>query len=52
MADLSGQLGELTFKVQVTRAETGEVEEYDLVGKITKEQAEDLGLIKTQTEQE
>jgi hypothetical protein len=44
MASLQGQPGELAFKVQITRKETGKVEEYDLVGLITPEQAEQLGL--------
>lgn len=45
MPDLQGQLGELRFKLQITRKETGQVEEYDMVGKITSEQAEELGLV-------
>lgn len=36
--DLQGQLGELSFKVQVTRKDTGKVEEFDLVGIINQEQ--------------
>lgn len=44
MINLQGQEGELRFKVQVTRAATGKVEEYELVGKITAEEAEQLGL--------
>lgn len=47
MADLKANVGELHFKVQVTRKETGKVEEYDLIGKVTHEQAEQLGLIET-----
>lgn len=38
MPDLKAQPGELSFKVQVTRKETGKVEEFDLVGKVTPEQ--------------
>lgn len=45
MADLTGQMGELRMKVQITRKETGLVEEYDLVGKITAAEAEQLGVI-------
>ena len=44
MADLTGQAGELCFTVQVTRKETGKVDEYELTGKLTSEQAEKLGL--------
>jgi hypothetical protein len=44
MPDLKGQEGELRFKVQVTRAATGLIEEYELIGKITHEEAQQLGL--------
>jgi hypothetical protein len=44
MVELKGQMGELRFKVQVTRAATGQVEEYELIGKITHEEAQQLGL--------
>lgn len=40
--NLSGEVGELSFKVQITRKETGAVEEYTLVGKITEEQLKEL----------
>lgn len=51
MSNLTGQAGELRFKVQVTRKDTGKVEEYELVGKITAEQAEQLGLTPSSQEQ-
>lgn len=35
---LNGQPGELRFTVEVKRAGTGEVETYELVGKITGEE--------------
>ena len=35
---LQGAVGELTFKVQVKRAATGEVEEHTLVGFLDEEQ--------------
>lgn len=44
MSDLSGKVGELRFTVQVKRKETGKVEEYELVGKVTSDEAEKLGL--------
>ena len=44
MAELSGQMGELTFTVQVKRAVTGDVEEHVLIGKITQEEAQALGI--------
>lgn len=31
MSDLQGQLGEIRMKIQVTRAATGQVEDYELV---------------------
>ena len=40
--NLSGEVGELSFKVQITRKDTGKVEEYTLVGKITDEQLKEL----------
>lgn len=42
MTELKGDVGELAFTVQVTRKETGKVEEYRLVGKITDEQLKEL----------
>ena len=44
MSALMGQAGELTFTVQITRKDTGQVEEHQLVGRITADQAEALGL--------
>lgn len=38
MSDLQGQVGELSFTVQITRKETGKVEEYKMVGAIDAEQ--------------
>lgn len=34
MNELSGQIGELRFVIEVTRKDTGKVEHYDMVGKI------------------
>jgi len=42
MAELQGQEGELRFTVQITRAATGQVEEHELVGKISDTQLEQL----------
>ena len=42
MAQLQGQVGELRFVVQITRGDTGKVEEIELVGKITDEQLQEL----------
>jgi hypothetical protein len=38
MSNIAGKVGELRFTVQVTRAETGKVEDYELVGFIDPEQ--------------
>jgi hypothetical protein len=38
MNDLIGQEGEIAMTIQVTRKDTGIVEEYDLVGKVEAEQ--------------
>lgn len=42
MSTLSGDVGELRFTVQITRAATGKVEEVELVGKLTEEQLKEL----------
>ena len=34
MHDLTGQVGELRFAIEVTRKDTGRVEHYDMIGKI------------------
>lgn len=44
MANLSGSVGELRFTVEIKRAETGETDTVELIGKITAAQAEELGL--------
>lgn len=42
MSNLSGQVGELTFTIEIKRKETGQVEQYELTGKITDEQLKEL----------
>lgn len=42
MASLSGDVGELRFTVQITRKETGKVEEIELVGKLTDVEIKEL----------
>ena len=44
MGNLSGQGGELRMVVEVTRKATGKVETVELVGKLTQDEAEKLGL--------
>lgn len=38
MSELSGKLGELRMKVQITRKETGKVEEVELTSAITDQE--------------
>lgn len=42
MSNLSGDVGELRFTVQITRKATGQVEEIELVGRITEEQVKEI----------
>jgi len=50
VSQLQGQAGELSFTVQIVRKDTGLVEEHQLVGQITADQAEALGIPPTDTE--
>ncbi|MBY0474230.1 MAG: hypothetical protein K2Q13_04100 [Nitrosomonas sp.] len=43
MSDLNGQEGELKFRLKITRAATGNVEMYDVVGKISDNLGEQHG---------
>ncbi len=40
--ELEGAVGELGMKIQITRKETGKVEEYDVVSYVTAEQRDAL----------
>jgi hypothetical protein len=51
MSDLQAQAGELKFTIEIKRAATGETETHELVGHLTPEQADELGLA-PQTEKE
>lgn len=42
MVELSGKEGELKAVIQVTRKETGKVEEYTIVGKVKHEDMQEL----------
>jgi len=42
MISLAGQPGEVRFTVQVTRAETGKIETYDLVGFLDEDKLKEL----------
>lgn len=42
MSNLDGQMGELRFTVQITRKETGKVEEVELVGYLDEEKLKEL----------
>lgn len=42
MINLSGQAGELRFKLKITRKETGKVEEVELIGYLDDEKLKEL----------
>ncbi len=42
MSNLGGQIGELRFTMQITRKETGKVEEVELVGFLDEEKLKEL----------
>ena len=42
MSELSGQVGEVRMQVQITRKETGAVENYELVGFLNEDQLKEL----------
>ena len=42
MSSLGGQMGELRFTVQITRKETGKVEEVELIGYLDEEKLKEL----------
>jgi hypothetical protein len=42
MTTLQGQVGELAFTVQITRKDTGIVEEYQLVGYLDEDKLKEL----------
>ncbi len=48
--ELKGREGELKAVIQVTRKETGKVEEYEIVGRVNHEDAEKLGIVEDQKE--
>lgn len=52
MANLQGQVGELSFTMQITRKDSGKVEEYQMVGFVDEEQLKQLQQDAAQTEKE
>lgn len=55
MIALNGQVGELGFTLQIKRAETGKVETYQMVGRVTQEELQALqeaGLVESQQPKE
>ncbi len=42
MSDLKGVIGELTFTMQITRKDTGKIEEYKMVGVVDDEKLKSL----------
>jgi hypothetical protein len=51
MSNLMGQVGEVTFTVEIKRKDTGKIDNFDLVGKITEEQLKELTLVGKITEE-
>lgn len=49
--DIVGQPAELTMTIQVTRKDTGKVEEYQLVGHCSESEAIELGATKVETKE-
>lgn len=41
MADLNGQIGELRFTLEITRAATGETETIEMIGKVVADEEEE-----------
>jgi hypothetical protein len=42
MPELSGQIGELRFTVEIKRKDTGKVEQYELVGFLDEDKLKEL----------
>lgn len=42
MIELGGQVGELRFTVEVTRKETGKVEQYEMIGFLDEDKLKEL----------
>lgn len=42
MSDLTGQVGELRFTVEITRKDTGKVESHELVGYLDADKLKEL----------
>lgn len=49
--DIVGQPAELTMTIQVTRKDTGKVEEYQLVGHCSESEAIELGATKVESKE-
>ena len=42
MSSLMGQVGEVTFTVEVTRKDTGKIDTFNLVGQVTEAQLKEI----------
>jgi hypothetical protein len=42
MSNLMGQVGEVTFTVEIKRKDTGKIDTFNLVGKATEEQLKEF----------
>lgn len=43
MVELNGQIGELTFTIEVKRKDTGKIDKFEVIGKVTNEDNENGG---------
>jgi hypothetical protein len=42
MSSLMGQVGEVTFTVEIKRKDTGKIDTFNLIGKVTNEQLKEI----------
>ena len=42
MSNLMGQVGEVTFTVEIKRKDTGKIDTFNLIGKVTNEQLKEI----------
>ena len=42
MSSLMGQVGEVTFTVEIKRKDTGKIDTFNLTGKVTNEQLKEI----------
>lgn len=42
MSSLMGQVGEVTFTVEIKRKDTGKIDKFNLIGQVTNEQLKEI----------